>query len=339
MLSWICIVAASMLSVCEAAAAEDDPVLEAEAPRAIVKTVALEPATLAQKVEGFATILNPDPLIALDAEIRNADIAVEFSKRQYARFSTTPTLPKLTVEDAERKLSTDTTLISLLDHRLRHTWGEAAPFLKPDQRQALLAELAGGTRALVRMDFPVSMRDTPANVRITALGGGAEIPVDTLWVAPSGNQAMPGMSYFGLIPAGPGLRSGDRAKIVAETETRSGVVIPSASIIVSESQSWCYVEIGPQSFERKPVSLAFPVADGYLAETGFEPGTKVVVNGASTLLSRESEPAYGDDDDDGGDDDDKPAQAPAGASTETKSPTRAATALGASDDDDQDEKN
>jgi hypothetical protein len=166
------------------------------------------------------------------------------------------------------------------------------------------------------MDFPQASGARPLNVRIIPLGGGPATAIDTIWIAPSGNQAMPGVSYFGLIASGPGLRAGDRAKLTAETATRSGVVIPSASIVVSESRTWCYVEAAPEKFERRAVPLDIPVADGYLVETGFEPGTKVVIYGASTLLAREAEPANDDEDADGAatkrhlpakpDDDDRP---------------------------------
>ena len=67
------------------------------------------------------------------------------------------------------------------------------------------------------------------NVRIPPLGAGEEITVSTIWQAPSGNLAMPGSSFFGLMPAGPGLRPGDRAKITAERSALIGVVVPAAA--------------------------------------------------------------------------------------------------------------
>jgi hypothetical protein len=112
---------------------------------------------------------------------------------------------------------------------------------------------------------------------------------------------MPGVSFFGLIPAGPGLRAGDRARVVADNQQQHpGVVIPNAAIVVYASKSWCYVESGPHKYERKLVSLEAPVEDGFLVHSGFAPGDHVVVRGASTLLAREAEPGSLDDDDDDG---------------------------------------
>jgi hypothetical protein len=104
------------------------------------------------------------------------------------------------------------------------------------------------------------------------------------------------------MPTGPGLRPGDRAKVTAErgSPTR-GVIIPASAVIVYASDSWCYVETAPGAFERRRVSLATPVAEGYLTRD-FAAGTKIAVQGASALLSREAGPgSFDDDDDDGGD--------------------------------------
>ena len=89
------------------------------------------------------------------------------------------------------------------------------------------------------------------------------------------------------------------ARVIADSPERmSGVVIPNAALVVYASQSWCYVETEPKKYERKLVSLEAPVDDGFFVKSGFDPGTRVVVKGASVLLSREAEPGGFDDDDD-----------------------------------------
>ena len=160
--------------------------------------------------------------------------------------------------------------------------------------------MASGKITLVRLDFPRSVERDPKNVHIAPLGGGEATPLTIVWAAPSGNLAMPGTSFFGIMPTGPGLRPGDRAKVTAERSAPiSGVIVPASAVVVFAGDSWCYVEKAPGKFERKRVSLATPVAEGYLTSE-FASGTKVVVQGASALLSREAEPgSFVDDDDDG----------------------------------------
>jgi hypothetical protein len=265
-------------------------------------SVALEPAQGAQRIDGIATLVSPDPLTQLDAEIRAAEIASAFSQRTVARFKGTSSLGEHRLDNAERQAATDATQVALLELRLRNAWGDTAPFLAAANRQRLVDELSSGKTTLVRIDFPRSVERDPKNVRIAPLGGGAEITVNEVWPAPSGNLAMPGTSFFGIMPTGPGLRPGDRAKVTAERNTpTTGVIVPAAAVVVYAGGSWCYVETTPGTFERKPVALTTPVDDGYLTND-FTAGTKVVVKGASALLSREAEPGSFDDDDDDGDD-------------------------------------
>ena len=277
------------------------------APDPPVRTVELTASHDAVKLEGVATILNMDALLQLDGDIRSAKVAADFSSGQLGRFRLSTMLSRQTLDNAERQAGIDASQLKLLETRLRQTWGEEAPFLKTDARQNLIAEISGGARAIVRFDFPDLASGQPRNVRVIPLRGGSETPVGTLWPAPSGNLAMPGVSFFGLIPAGPGLRPGDRARLIAESpDSHPGVVIPSAAIVVFASQSWCYVETGDKTYQRKAVSLDYPVDGGYLVRTGFVPGDRVVVRGASVLLSREAEP--------GDESDDEDAPAPAGSS-------------------------
>jgi hypothetical protein len=284
----------------ESAETRDEP----ETPVAVVKTEALAPAEIARNVEGVAAIINPDALLQLDADLRSAVIASEFSKSQLNRaetlMQTSVAVSKQTYENAQRQSESDITRLNLLEFRLRQVWGDDAPFLATESRRQLVGELSAGTRALVRIDFPDSYGSAPRNIRVAPLSRGAETPVETVWVAPAGNQSMPGVSYFGLIPAGPGLRHGDRARVVADAASeRAGLVIPNSAIVVYASEAWCYVETEPQKFERRSVPLDYPVDEGYLVTAGFEAGDKIVVRGASTLLSREVAPDFeGEDDDD-----------------------------------------
>lgn len=261
--------------------------------------VVLQPAEAPQKLDGIATLVSPEGLAQLNADLRAAEIAANFSSRAFSRYKETKTLPEHSIDNAERQASTDATQVALLKLKLRNTWGDKAPFVAPGPRQQIVDELSSGRTTLVRFDFPRSADTELTNVAVQPLSGGAATEVSSIWVAPSGSIAMPGTSFFGLMPAGPGLRPGDRARVTANSKIEtSGVIVPASAVVVHAGASWCYVETKPGTFERKPVALDEPVADGYLVKD-FPPGTKVVAQGASVLLSRESEPVGGDDDDDG----------------------------------------
>lgn len=300
------------LLVLAALGACDDPQAEARADDAekanyTPQAVAVATANHAQQLEGIATLLSPDALAQLNADMRAADISANFSRRAYDRYKVTKSLPEHFVDNAARQAQTDQTQAALLDLKLRNTWGEKAPFLAADARAQLVGELSSGKTTLVRLDFPRGVDSDPKNVQVAPLNGGAASAVSALWPAPSGTLAMPGTSFFALMPTGPGLRPGDRAKATAETSSRAaGVVIPASAVVVHAGQSWCYVEKEPGQFERRPLSLSMPVAEGYLVQD-VPNGTKVVTRGASVLLSREADPGAGEVDDDDGDGDDRPA--------------------------------
>lgn len=297
------VVGCALLSGCNAPHSEEveGNGAAAEAPPAPpVQTVALTASSEAVKLEGIATVLNPDVLLQLDADIRSATIAADFSRGQLERFRASTMLSRQTLESAVRQAGIDASQLKLLSTRLRQTWGDKAPFLDVEARQQLMSEIASGSRVILRIDFPDAAVDGPRDIRVMPLGGGAETKVGTFWPAPSGNLAMPGVSYLGVTDAGPGLRTGDRARVIADSASKpTGVVIPSAALVVYASKSWCYVEAAPGKYERKLVSLDAPVDDGYLVKSGFGPGTRVVVKGASILLAREATPGSLDDDDDG----------------------------------------
>lgn len=273
---------------------------EAVAPAAVVTTVVLEPAKIAQQVTGVANILSPDALIQLDADIRAAEIAASFSERELARYKSTKSLSLHVIEGAQRQAETAATQRNLLELRLKNSWGDTSPFIKAADRKKLIDKLSTGKMVLARLDFSEVRGERLQNFRVMPLHAGALTAIETLWPAPSGNSAMPGISYFGLIASGPGLRHLDRARVIADRgPAQPGVVIPQSALIVFAGETWCYVETSPQKFERRKVPLTSPVADGYLVDSGFAAGTKVVVRGASTLLSREAGPGEDDEDDDG----------------------------------------
>ena len=158
----------------ESAETRDEP----EAPVAVVETASLEPAEIARKVEGVAAIINPVTLLQLDADLRSAVIASEFSKSQLNRadtlMKTSVAVSKQTYENAQRQSDSDITRLHLLESRLRQVRGDDAPFLTTESRRQLVGELSAGTRALVRIDFADSYGSAPRNIRIRRITAAFE---------------------------------------------------------------------------------------------------------------------------------------------------------------------
>jgi hypothetical protein len=284
-------VASLLLAGCDASSGVE-PQTKAIPVEAVVQTAILLRAEIAPKIEGSATIINPDALLQSDADLRAAKIAVDYSRAQSDRAQIlvkTNVVSQQALETAERQANTDKVQLTHLENRLRAEWGEEAPFLEPDARRDIVAKLSAGTMGLVRLDVPSNVEGNPRNVQLFPLGSSTATDLSTLWPAPSGNLAMPGVSYFGLFPSAPGLRAGDRARFTADVGPASvGVVVPKGAIVLQGGEAWCYIETAPGKYERKRVPLTFPIEAGYLAQEGLTPGEKVVVRGAALLLAREA---------------------------------------------------
>lgn len=331
----LALLSVAVAGVCAAACDRPGSKPDREAPAAEVPPPAVKSAEVqlfkgGLSIEGVATVLSPDALIQLDSEIKAAEIALEFSKGQFERYKQTKSLSQQTIAVAEKQALTDETQLKLLQNRLAPAWGQGAPFSAPAARALLIRELAEGTKVLVRLDFPETPPASPRNARVLALQGGPARPVLNMWEAPSGNQSLPGTSYFALIESAPALKPGDRARLIADRdESATGTVIPSAAIVVYSGQAWCYVETGPDKYERRTVSLEHPVEDGFLVREGFPAGTHVVVKGASLLLAREAGPGDLDDDDGGAA---KPKESGASSGTKPKDDDEKPAAPGAKPD-------
>jgi hypothetical protein len=89
-----------------------------------VVTVALEAASESTKLEGIATVINPDALLQLDADIRSATVAANFSRGQLERFRTSTMLSKQMVASGVRQEVMDSSQLKLLSTRLRQSWGD-----------------------------------------------------------------------------------------------------------------------------------------------------------------------------------------------------------------------
>jgi hypothetical protein len=152
-------------------------------------------------------------------------------------------------------------------------------------------------------------------MRLQPLGGGEGVDVRAFWSAPTGNSAMPGVSYFALIPSSAGLRVGDRARASAGTaDATKGVLVPAAAIVLKGGAVWCFIEIAPGKYERRAVDLSRPAGEGYIVTNGLNAGDKAVVSGAALLLAREAVAEDTDKDKDKAGDEKPPAgEAPATA--------------------------
>lgn len=158
-----------------------------------------------------------------------------------------------------------------------------------------MAALGTGRAVLVRATFPLGGLDAarPKSLTVTPLDSDARSFTATqIWDAPS-DPAIPGRSFY-LLLEGSGLAQGARVTVTAPAgAAEAGVRIPASALVLSESQSWAYVQTKPGTFQRQAIDISKPLPGGYFEPDGkgVTAGQQIVTGGAGLLLAHEANPS------------------------------------------------
>ncbi len=259
--------------------------------------VAIAPLAAARRsasATGFARVLDVTPLATLDADLTSAAAVAAASSAEAARTRTLAdadaTVSRKVAEGALAQAKADVAKLTLLRRRVALEWG---PALAPDARRArLIADVAAGRAALVRIDAAVNL----AAVRSVRLDLGPQ-GVATATVLGLARAADPRLQTAGLIAQVSGPKAAlfstgaTATAIFDQGEPVSGVVLPRSALIRTSGQTFAYVRKSSDRFERRAVVGGSLQADGLFVAGGFAPGEPIAVGGASALLAAEIAPA------------------------------------------------
>jgi hypothetical protein len=174
--------------------------------------------------------------------------------------------------------------------------GEAVEPGSPILRVAKLNQL------LARIDIPVGQHLPPpvTTARIVPVGFEPEpIPAQRIAVAIAAGTPAQGESFlFRLTESRFGLRPGVSVTAYLDLPgpSQSAVVIPQSAVVRFQGSGFAYVQTAVDEFVRKQVSLERPTRAGYFTTGNFQPGDRVVIAGAQTLLSEEFKSQISDTD-------------------------------------------
>ena len=289
---------AALLLPLLAAAAHAAPPKPVQLPAEVIKRLGIvvasaQPATARASAPGFARVLDPVPLAQLQADLAAAETAASASaaeaKRTQALYADDATMSRRAAEAARAQASADASKLALLRQRLALEWGPALSRLSSAQRGRLIAALASGSAALVRVDAPngaglQGLRSAeldlgPAGTATALVLGPARIG-DVGLRSPGviARVSGPNVSYLssGLtVPARiPGAGGG------------AGFLVPATAVLRVDGGSWVYVRERGGFIRRRLGGLAAGAA-GLVATSGLQAGDHVVVRGASKLYAAE----------------------------------------------------
>lgn len=265
-----------------------------------ITTTAVQAVTYSPGAQGFGVIIGHDTIAQVAADLQTASAAVHQSEAALARGKRLASGPGAlgtdAVESATRQVAADQAALELARRKLTATLGQEFPRQRSGAPDKLLDDLASGTVKLARITFPpgVLVSARPRSLRVTTFDsspGVAAWTTSELWDAPQ-DPTLPGRSFFALLSA-PEAAEGARLQALAVSAAGgvAGVLIPTAAVVVSDGQAWCYVQKKAGTFERTPIETNRPLADGYFASSGISPGDQVVTSAAGLLLARQTNPS------------------------------------------------
>ena len=258
--------------------------------------IATAPLTAANRgvvIKGFARALDAVPLATLDADIATAASALAASQAEASRTralnAADQTVSKKAAEAAAAQARADAAKLSLLRHRLGLEWGPSIAAMSDARRGRLIADLAAGRAALVRIDSAAGISHL-RGVATLDIGGGVTARAAILGPARVGDPRQPSTGLLALV-SGPqamalGVGAAAPASIAAGAGAQ-GVLIPRAALLRTAGQTFAYVRRDVASFERRPVAGGVSDPAGLFVAVGFRPGEPVVVKGAAQLFAAE----------------------------------------------------
>jgi hypothetical protein len=259
-----------------------------------VVTARLAARQRAASVSGFARVLDPVPLATLDSDIAAAAAALAASQAEATRSralnAADQTVSKKVAEAAAAQARADAAKLQLLRRRVGLEWGPGLATLSDAQRGRLVADMAAGRAALVRIDATAGVNPARGSATLD-LGPSGRAIATILGPTRSGDPRLQSTGLLGLVrgPAALQLGAGTVAPAtIAAGAATSGVVIPRAALLRTAGQTYAYVRRDAGSFERRTVVGGQADPAGLFVVGGFRAGEQVVVTGASQLFAAET---------------------------------------------------
>src|SRR2546421_6500068 len=240
----------------------------AEQARLGVQTQALTAAPAPQGLASTARVLDPGPLIQLDADLAAASASLAASRAEASRtgrlYTEDRTASARALEMAEAQAQADLQRVSGAQRRLLLEWGEGVARLPQRRRAALLNDLAHVRSELVRIELPPEAPVPPAGA-VVRLHGSAAATVMQAKVLGMLPVADPRLQTRGVLAELSGAQATLAVGQMLSAQLPAsgavpGVVLPRAALLRRDAQVWAYVQTAPTSFVRREVTGYRPLA-------------------------------------------------------------------------------
>lgn len=283
-----------------AAPVEQDGLLRlppAQRARAGLRLTALASGDAPAVRPGFARALDLSSLAGIEADRAAARAALQASQAQAARLAALAaqdeSASRQAVEAARAQAVADAARLALAERRVGLEFGAGLARLGAGELRALLAGVAAGRAALLRVEVPgAALR--PGAV-VTVDDGARTQRVTLLGPASATDPAMQTAAMLAILrgPMADAAVAGRQLTVSAPAAGRAtGLIVPRPAPVRWQGRLWVYRAegAGAGGFRRVPLDGARPVAAGWLVAAGtggLRAGDRVVTDGAETLLALE----------------------------------------------------
>jgi hypothetical protein len=239
-------------------------------------------------IHGFARGLDSANLAAIDAEIVTTRAAAAASRAEADRLALLAAQDQSasvkSVQAARAQAGADAARALLATRRVGLEYGPGLARLPDGARRALIADIASGAAALVRVDIPGAAITPAAAVRIDNGSGSLRVLGPASSVDPRLQSA--GMLAILRGPAAASAANGGLLGVTVEQGgAQSGIVIARDAVVRWRSGLWVYRLSGTGTFQRVELIEARPTTDGWFVPSGLAADDRVVTRGAGTLLA------------------------------------------------------
>jgi hypothetical protein len=261
-----------------------------------VVTAPLQAAHRTASITGFARALDPGPLAQLDADIATAAAALAASQAEAARtksLAADQTVSKQAAEAAAAQARQDAAKLLLLRRRVGLEWGPSLARLSDARRSKLVADIAAGRAALVRIDSAQGLSQARGVAQVD-LGAGGRAQAAILGPARVGDPRLQATGVLALVSGSQAMQLGSGTvapATISQGAGGDGVVIPRAALLRNGGQTFVYIRRDATDFERRAVPAGLSDPEGLFVTSGFKPGEAVVTRGAAQLYAAQSAPA------------------------------------------------
>ncbi|MFT3906589.1 MAG: hypothetical protein QM718_09825 [Steroidobacteraceae bacterium] len=255
--------------------------------------VTLQKGSALRSQPATALVLDPLPLIKLDADLQAASAAAAAADAELQRLrglsDTEGTVSQKNLEAAQAQSLADGSHLQALRQELQLSWGIQIAQLPANARAALVASLSGNRSQLLRVEpLTPEAAAAPAGIALQLPGNAAAPAAKLLGPLPQAASGSNGTAWLVQTQTAT-LAVGMSLSAQWQTTTRdTGIVLPRAALLRWNGLTWVYVATDTTHFERRVVSDALAGNSGWWVSQGFQAGERVVTTGAAQLLATQT---------------------------------------------------